>query len=104
MTAQFVGFGALRGHRPRLQWRKNHLSDLLCKAITASRCVLTGVLMKAMQVNESDMGPVLILADLSKPEPGLGEVLVDVRAAGVTPTELLWYPTTRTKSGTARLR
>jgi NADPH:quinone reductase-like Zn-dependent oxidoreductase len=60
--------------------------------------------MKAMQVNKSDQGPVLILAELMKPEPGPGEILIHVHAAGVTPTELLWYPTTHTKSGTARMR
>ena len=27
--------------------------------------------MKAMQVNKADQGPVLILAELKKPEPGL---------------------------------
>jgi NADPH:quinone reductase-like Zn-dependent oxidoreductase len=31
-------------------------------------------------------------------------MLIQVRAAGVTPTELIWYPTTHTKSGTARIR
>src|SRR4029077_6437422 len=56
-----------------------------------------------MQVNKADQGPVLILAELQKPEAGLGEILVNVHAAGVTPTELLWYPTTHTKSGTARM-
>ena len=60
--------------------------------------------MKAMQVNKADQGPVLILGELQKPEPGLGEILIHVHAAGVTTTELLWYPTTHTKSGTARLR
>ena len=60
--------------------------------------------MKAMQVNKADQGPVLIPAELKKPEPGLGEILIHVHAAGVTPTELLWYPTTHTKSGTARMR
>ena len=59
--------------------------------------------MKAMQVNKADRGPVLILAELPKPEAGSGEILVHVHAAGVTPTELLWYPTTHTKSGTARM-
>lgn len=60
--------------------------------------------MKAMQVNKADHGPVLILVELQKPEAGLGEILVHVHAAAVTPTELLWYPTTHTKSGTARMR
>lgn len=58
--------------------------------------------MKAMQVNPADKGPLLIPAELQKPEPGSGEILIHVRAAGVTQTELLWYPTTHTKSGTAR--
>jgi NADPH:quinone reductase-like Zn-dependent oxidoreductase len=60
--------------------------------------------MKAMQVNKADQRPVLILAELQKPEPGLSEILIHVHAAGVTPSELLWYPTTHTKSGTARVR
>lgn len=60
--------------------------------------------MKAMQVKKSDQGPVLIPSELQKPEVGLGEILVHVHAAGVTPTELLWYPTTHTKSGAERER
>lgn len=59
--------------------------------------------MKAMQVNNADHGPVFVLAELPKPEPDSSEILIRVHAAGVTPTELLWYPTTHTKSGTARL-
>src|SRR5215831_13761653 len=59
--------------------------------------------MKAMQVNSVKPAPVLIPAELQKPEPGVGEILVHVHAAGVTTTELLWYPTTHTKSGTARM-
>lgn len=60
--------------------------------------------MKAMQVNKADQGPRLVLAELQKPEPGLGEILVHVHAAGVTTTELSWYPTTHTRSGTERPR
>jgi len=60
--------------------------------------------MKAMQVNDADHGPLLILGELQKPQPGLGEILIQVHAAGVTPTELLWDPTTHTKSGAARIR
>src|SRR4030095_9076233 len=62
------------------------------------------MLMKAMRVKNADQGPVLILAELQKPEAGLGEILVHVHAAGGTPTELLWYPTTHTKSGKPRTR
>jgi NADPH:quinone reductase-like Zn-dependent oxidoreductase len=60
--------------------------------------------MKAMQVNDSTQGPPLIAAELPQPRPGEGELLIQVRAAGVTPTELLWYPTTQTKEGTPRKR
>src|SRR5437868_1243304 len=62
------------------------------------------MLMKAMQVTKAEQRAVLVLAELQKPEPGLGEILIHVHAAGVTPTELMWYPTTHTKSGTARMR
>ncbi len=34
--------------------------------------------------------------------PGANEVLVQVYAAGVTPTELLWYPTSHNKDGSER--
>jgi NADPH:quinone reductase-like Zn-dependent oxidoreductase len=60
--------------------------------------------MKAMQVNATDQEARLVLVELPKPAAGLGEILVRVRAAGVTPSELLWYPTAHTKSGTARMR
>jgi NADPH:quinone reductase-like Zn-dependent oxidoreductase len=60
--------------------------------------------MKAMQVDKTDQGSRFILVELPKPETATGEILVRVHAAGVTPTELLWYPTTHTKSGTARMR
>jgi NADPH:quinone reductase-like Zn-dependent oxidoreductase len=58
--------------------------------------------MKAMQVNHADRGPLLIATELSQPEPGEGELLIRVRAVGVTPTELNWYPTTHAKDGTPR--
>jgi NADPH:quinone reductase-like Zn-dependent oxidoreductase len=56
-----------------------------------------------MQVNKATQGPRLIPVELAKPEAGFGEVLVRVHAAGVTPPELLWYPSTHTKSGTTRM-
>ena len=58
--------------------------------------------MKAMRVNGMGQGPVLVAAELPEPQPGVGELLIRVRAAGVTPTELVWYPTTHTKDGGAR--
>jgi NADPH:quinone reductase-like Zn-dependent oxidoreductase len=58
--------------------------------------------MKAMRVNPSTPGPVLVPADLPQPQPAEGELLIRVRATGVTPTELLWYPTTQAKDGNPR--
>jgi NADPH:quinone reductase-like Zn-dependent oxidoreductase len=57
-----------------------------------------------MQVNKANGTVRLIPVDLPKPEAGSGQILVHVYAAGVTPPELLWYPTTHTKSGAARVR
>jgi NADPH:quinone reductase-like Zn-dependent oxidoreductase len=58
--------------------------------------------MKTMQVNNSTQGPALFATELPEPRPGEGELLISVRAAGVTPTELLWYPTKQTKDGAPR--
>jgi NADPH:quinone reductase-like Zn-dependent oxidoreductase len=46
----------------------------------------------------------LVEDDIPEPKPGPGEVLVRVCAAGVTPTELRWYPTTHRKDGEKRSR
>lgn len=59
--------------------------------------------MEAMQVQQSKGEPFLRAAQVPKPTPGKGEVLVQVHAAGVTTTELGWDPTTHTKSGQERL-
>jgi NADPH:quinone reductase-like Zn-dependent oxidoreductase len=45
----------------------------------------------------------LTMVETSVPKPGPGEVLVRVAAAGITPTELLWYPTTHQKDGQKRM-
>jgi NADPH:quinone reductase-like Zn-dependent oxidoreductase len=58
--------------------------------------------MKAMEVNRADQGPVLIAIELPQPEPGEGELLIRVRAVGVTHSELNWYPTMHAKDGTPR--
>jgi NADPH:quinone reductase-like Zn-dependent oxidoreductase len=44
----------------------------------------------------------LIQKDIPRPELRDGEVLVRVYAAGVTPTELVWYPTSHLKTGEPR--
>jgi NADPH:quinone reductase-like Zn-dependent oxidoreductase len=59
--------------------------------------------MKTMRLDDSQAPPALVEADVPLPDPGSGELLVQVYGAGVIPTELLWYPTTHTKSGSKRL-
>src|SRR5262245_55929325 len=66
--------------------------------------ISASVPMKAWQIIESAGGPGLVLAEAEQPQPGPGELLVRVHAVGITPTELLWYPTTHQKSGEPRRR
>ena len=59
--------------------------------------------MRAMRLANATAGAVkFTAAEVPQPKPGPAEVLVRVRAAGVTATELIWYPTTHTKDGAAR--
>jgi NADPH:quinone reductase-like Zn-dependent oxidoreductase len=58
--------------------------------------------MKIMRFNDSVDAPSLAETTVDTPLPGPGEVLIRVQAAGVTPTELSWYPTTHTQSGDQR--
>src|SRR5215468_8315298 len=60
--------------------------------------------MRTMRLSDAANGPVLIEEHVPQPQPGRGELLVRVYAAGVTPTELLWYPTTHAKNGERRSR
>lgn len=60
--------------------------------------------MKAWHCDDTRPIPGLLPADVAPPELGPGEVLVRIHAAGVTPTELAWYPTTHNKSGEDRQR
>ena len=59
--------------------------------------------MKAMLVNNGKHKPDLSAAEIPQPLPGDGDLLIRVHAAGVTPTELLWYPTSHTKEGAMRV-
>src|SRR5262249_13484944 len=58
--------------------------------------------MKVWRLTQSAAGPVLIATEAPQPAARPGEVLIRVRAAGVTPTELQWYPTSYTKTGEPR--
>jgi NADPH:quinone reductase-like Zn-dependent oxidoreductase len=58
--------------------------------------------MKTMCLVVTDGKPSLTPRDAATPQPGADEVLVRVHAAGVTPTELGWYPTSHTRTGEPR--
>jgi NADPH:quinone reductase-like Zn-dependent oxidoreductase len=59
--------------------------------------------MRAMRLSRTESGAVeFTTAEIPQPKPKAGEVLVRVHAAGVTATEVIWYPTTHTKDGSAR--
>jgi NADPH:quinone reductase-like Zn-dependent oxidoreductase len=58
--------------------------------------------MNVMRFNDALDAPALMAGTAPVPEPGPGEILVRVFAAGVTPTELLWYPITHTRDGARR--
>jgi len=58
--------------------------------------------MKAAQIIETAEGHNLVVVDIDKPHAGPDEIIVQVHAAGVTPTELIWYPTTHKKDGMVR--
>jgi len=60
--------------------------------------------MRVMRLSDSGRPPVLVEEGVPRPQPGPGELLVEVHAAGLTPTELLWYPTTHSKDGERRIR
>lgn len=58
--------------------------------------------MKAWILGESDDVPMKLVRDAVRPVPRAGEVLVRVQAAGVTPSELQWYPTWHNRDGSPR--
>ncbi len=58
--------------------------------------------MKAMHFLGRPERPRLVETDTPKPEPAARQLLIQVYAAGVTPTELIWYPTLHQKTGETR--
>ena len=60
--------------------------------------------MKAWVTGDSPKAPPMLVYDAPVPTPGPGEILVRVQAAGVTPTELSWYPTSHHRDGSPRTR
>jgi NADPH:quinone reductase-like Zn-dependent oxidoreductase len=61
------------------------------------------MIMNVMRFNNNLKAPALISGTAPVPEPKAGEILVRVHAAGVTPTELLWYPTSHSSAGGPRV-
>ena len=61
-----------------------------------------GPAMKALRLESVSPFHLTVATNLHAPMPSAGEVLIRVRAAAVTPTELSWYPTTHTKDGRPR--
>jgi NADPH:quinone reductase-like Zn-dependent oxidoreductase len=57
---------------------------------------------RVMRLTDFAQPSVLVEEDVPQPQPGQGELLIRVYAAGVTPTELLWYPTLHSKTGEKR--
>ena len=60
--------------------------------------------MKGIQIDNTSQPQAFCAVNLPMPEPGEKEILIRVHAAGVTPTELVWYPTTNTRSGGLRAK
>ncbi len=58
--------------------------------------------MRAVCLRRRTHPPELVVDDVPTPTPGAGEVLIRVRAAAVTPTELAWVPTWTTPAGAPR--
>jgi NADPH:quinone reductase-like Zn-dependent oxidoreductase len=59
--------------------------------------------LKAVYVLQENGAIDLTVGKMPMPHPASKEILIKVSAAGVTPTELSWYPTAHTKEGTTRL-
>ena len=55
--------------------------------------------MNAVYFNTRGGPEALVYGSATMPGAGEGEIVVRVRAAAVTPTELLWVPTWTTRAG-----
>lgn len=58
--------------------------------------------MRAAFLSETSDGLAITVGEQPQPAPRAGEVLVRVYGAGITPTELSWYPSTHTQDGEKR--
>jgi len=60
--------------------------------------------MRVLRSTDAAQPPVVIEEQVPQPRPQRGELLVRVHAAGVTPTELVWFTTTHDNDGGQRRR
>jgi NADPH:quinone reductase-like Zn-dependent oxidoreductase len=60
------------------------------------------MMMKAACLNGHEGLEHLVYQEVPRPQPGEGEVLVQVYATAITPTEVNWSPTWKTAAGTDR--
>lgn len=60
--------------------------------------------MRVARLSDAAQASVVVDDSVPRPQPRPGELLVRVHAAGVTPTELIWYTTTHAKDGSRRSR
>jgi NADPH:quinone reductase-like Zn-dependent oxidoreductase len=58
--------------------------------------------LKAVYISHENGAGELVVGEMPMPHPTNSELLIQVNAAGITPTELLWYPSTHTSEGTER--
>ncbi|MEP7351950.1 MAG: NADP-dependent oxidoreductase [Acidobacteriota bacterium] len=58
--------------------------------------------MKSFRVDDSATNAPISITELPVPVPAAGQILVKVHAAGVIPTELLWYPNKHRENGEPR--
>ena len=49
-----------------------------------------GIVMKAIQIDQTGGDEVLVYRDVPQPIPGVGEVLIRVEAAGVNFSDIMW--------------
>lgn len=58
--------------------------------------------MRAIHLAVEGTATKLVEENVPRPIPATNELLIRVRAAGITPTELQWYPTTHNQKGESR--
>lgn len=60
--------------------------------------------MRVVRLSDDPRPSVVVDDHAPRPQPGPGELLIQVVAAGATPTELAWYTSTHNRDGSTRRR